>query len=82
MTRDHQHGLKKPGYEICIHYARYIAKKIVQSGLVILLLDLENTFNRVDRALLLDLVIGLMPEAARVLCWLYEKETADDARRR
>ena len=75
LTRDHQLGLKKAGYEIGIHYARHMAKKSGLSEWVILLLDFENAFNRVDRALLLDLVIALVPEAANVLWWLYEKET-------
>ena len=43
--------------------------------MVILLLDFENAFNRVDRALLLHLTIALVPEAANMLWWLYEKET-------
>ena len=34
--------------------------------------DFENAFNRVDRALLLDLVIALVLEAANVFWWLYE----------
>ena len=61
LTEDHQLGLKKAGYEIGIHSARHIAKKSILSGLVILLLDFENAFNRVDRALLLDLAIALVP---------------------
>ena len=75
MTQDHQVRLKKAGYEIGIHSARHPAKKSRLSGKVILLLDFEKAFNRVDRALLLDLVIALVPEAANVLWWLYEKET-------
>ena len=75
LTKDHQLGLQKSGYEIGIHSARHIAKKGRLSGLVILLLDFENAFNRVDRALLLDLVTALVPEASNVLWWLYENET-------
>ena len=41
----------------------------------ILLLDFENAFNLVDRALLLEFAVALVPEAAKVLWWLYENET-------
>ena len=75
LTEDHQLGLKRTGYEIGIHSARYLAKRCQLSGLVILLIDFENAFNRVDRNLLLELVIALVPEAANVFWWLYEKET-------
>ena len=71
MTKDHQLWLKKTRYEIGIHSARHIAKKSLLSGMVILLLDFENAFNRVGRALLLDLVIALVPEASNVLWCLY-----------
>ena len=40
-----------------------------------MLLDFENAYNNVDRALLLELVVALVPEAANVLWWLYERET-------
>ena len=75
LTCDHQLGLKQAGYEIGIHSARHLAKQCRLSGWVILLLDFENAFNLVDRSLLLDLVIALVPEAANVFWWLYEKET-------
>ena len=75
LTEDHQLGLKKTGYEIGVHSARHLAKLSPLCGKVILLLDFENAFNRVDRALLLELAIALVPEAASVLWWLYEKET-------
>ena len=75
VTADHQLGLKKTGYEIGIHSARHLAKMSRLSGLVILLIDFENAFNKVDRALLLELVIALVPEAASVFWWLYERET-------
>ena len=75
LTSDHQLGLKRTGYEIGIHSARYLAKTSRFSNMVILLLDFENAFNRADRALLLHLAIALVPEAANVLWWLYEKET-------
>ena len=58
MTRDHQLGLKKTGYEIGIHSARHLGKRSRSSGNVILLLDFENAFNLVDRALLLELVVA------------------------
>ena len=32
-------------------------------------------YNLVDRAMLLEVAIALVPEAAGVLWWLYEKET-------
>ena len=35
----------------------------------------ENAYNNTDRALLLELTIALVPEAANVLWWLYERET-------
>ena len=66
LTEDHQLGHKKTGYEIGVHSARHLAKMSRLSGIVILLLDFENAFNRVDRALLFDLVIALVPEAANV----------------
>ena len=47
LTNDHQLWLKKTRYEIGIHSARHIAKKSLLSGMVILLLDFENAFNRV-----------------------------------
>ena len=75
LTTDHQLGLKKTGYEIGVHSARHLAKLSRSKLMVILLLDFENAFNRVDRALLLELVIALVPEAAGALWWLYEKET-------
>ena len=75
LTEDHQLGLKRTGYEIAIHSARYIVKGSRSSGNVIMLLDFENAYNETDRALLLELVITLVPEAANVLWWLYEKET-------
>ena len=43
--------------------------------MVICLIDFENAFNCVDRALLLELVVALVPEAASVFWWLYENET-------
>ena len=61
LTSDHQLGLKKTGYEIGVHSARHLAKMSRALGKVILLLDFENAFNRVDRALLLELVIALVP---------------------
>ena len=73
LTDDHQLGLKQTGYEIGVHSARHLAKKCRLSGYVMLLLDFENAFNRVDRALLLQLVIALVPEAANAFWWLYEK---------
>ena len=75
LTEDHQLGLKKTGYEIGIHSARHLAKKCRTNGNVILLLDFENAYNRSDRALMLDLVVALVPEASSVLWWLYERET-------
>ena len=75
MTRDHQLGLKRAGYEIGIHSARHLAKQCRLNGKVILLLDFENAYNLVDRSLMLDLVIALVPEAANVFWWLYEQET-------
>ena len=75
LTEDHQLGLKKTGYEIGVHSARHLAKLSRALGKVILLLDFENAFNQTDRALLLELVISLVPEAASVLWWLYERET-------
>ena len=58
-----------------MHSARHLAKMCRSQEKVILLLDFENAFNRVDRALLLELVIALVPEAANVLRWLYKRET-------
>ena len=58
-----------------IHSARHLAKESQTTGWVILLIDFANAFNRVDRALLLDLVVALVPEAASVFWWLYERET-------
>ena len=75
MVEDHQLGLKKAGYEIGIHAARHLSKRSRLSGKVILLIYFENAFNQVDRKLLLDLVIALVPEAVSVFWWLYEKET-------
>ena len=75
LTEDHQLGLKKTGYEIGIHSARHLAKQSRVTGCVILLIDFENAFNRVDRALLLELVVALVPEAANLFWWLYAKET-------
>ena len=40
-----------------------------------MLIDFANAFNRVDRALLLELVVALVPEAASVFWWLYERKT-------
>ena len=45
------------------------------SGKAILLIDFWNAYNEIDRALMLQLVIALVPEAAGVFWWLYEKET-------
>ena len=75
LTEEHQLGLKKTGYEIGVHSARHLAKESRITGWVILLIDFENAFNFVDRALLLKLVVALVPEAASVFWWLYEKET-------
>ena len=73
LTVDNQLGLKRSGYEIGVHSARHLAKLSRSQGKVILLLDFKNTFNRVDRRLLLELVIALVPEAASILWWLYER---------
>ena len=43
--------------------------------MAILLIDFENAYNLSERALLLELVVALIPEAASVLWWLYERET-------
>ena len=67
ITKDHQLGIKKGGYEIGVHAARALANECKSSGEALLKLDFENAFNRVDRALLLDLVIALVPEGANVL---------------
>ena len=67
LTQDHQLGSKKTGYEIGLHSVRPLAKPSRSWGKVSLLLDFENAFNRVDRALLLELVITLVPVAANVL---------------
>ena len=75
LTEDHQLGLKRTGYEIAKHSARHLAKVSRSFGKVILLLDFENAYNRTDRALLLELAVALVPEAAGVLWWLYERET-------
>ena len=75
LTESHKLGLEKTGYEIGVHSARHLAKLSRQTGLVLLILDFENAFNRVDRALLLELAIALVPEAANVLWWLYERRT-------
>ena len=75
LTEDHQLGLKKTGYEIGIHSARHLAERSRISGMVILLLDFENAYNLVDRGLLLELVIALVPGAAGAFWWLYERET-------
>ena len=48
--------------------------------MVILLIDFKNAFNKVDRDLLLELAIGLAPEAANVLWWLYENEMLTNRR--
>ena len=74
LTEDHQLGLKKTGYEIGVHSARHLARKCRSSGNVIMLLDFENAYNNTDRALLLEVAIALVPEAANVLWWLYMKE--------
>ena len=75
LTENHQLGLKKTGYEIGVHSERHLAKESRITGWVILLIDFENAFNRVDRALLFELVVALVPETASVFWWLYEKET-------
>ena len=48
LTEDHQLGLKKTGYEIGVHSAGHLAKMSRSVGRVILLVDFENAFNRVD----------------------------------
>ena len=53
LTGDHHLVLKLTGYEIRIRSPRHHAKLSSLTGMVILLLDLENAFNLVDRALLL-----------------------------
>ena len=42
LTKDHQVGLKKTGYEIGVHSARYLSMRSRSSGKVILLLDLRT----------------------------------------
>ena len=81
LTEDHQLGLKKTGYEIGVHSARHLAKNCYPSN-VILILDFENAYNETDRALLLELVIALVPGAANVFWWLYERNHINVARRR
>ena len=51
LTADHQLGLKKACYEIGVHSARHLAKMSRILGKVILILDFENAFSRVDREL-------------------------------
>ena len=75
LTEDRQLGLKKTGCEIGIHSARHLARDSRIAGWVILINDFEKAFNRVDRALLLELVVALVPEAASVFWVLYAKET-------
>ena len=44
-------------------------------GSLLALLDFENACNKTDRALLLELIVALVPEAASVLWWLYGRKT-------
>ena len=67
LKEAHQLYLKKTGYEITIHSTRHLAKLSRITGMVILLIDFENAFNRVDRALLLEFVMSLVPGTAVVL---------------
>jgi len=59
--------LKNTGYEIRIRSARYLAKLSCLTGMVILLLELQNAFIRVDRAFLLEFVMSVVAEIAGVL---------------
>ena len=75
LTKEHQLGLKRTGYEIGVHAARSLAEKCKRNGHAMLLLDFENAYNRADRALLLEIAIAVVPEAGQALWWFYERET-------
>ena len=53
LTGDHYLVMKIIGYEIRIRSARHQAKLSSLTGMVFLLHDFENAFNRLDRAMLL-----------------------------
>ena len=82
LTEDNQLGLRRTGHEIGVHSERHLAKLSRSLEKVILLLDFENAFHRVDRALLLELVIALVPGAASFLWWLYGRESVLMTQRR
>ena len=75
ITESHQLGTKRAGYEIGVHAARALALRCRSTKEAILLLDFENTFNTADRNLILKLAVAHIPEAARILWWLYHAET-------
>ena len=66
LTKKHQLGSKRAGYEIGVHVARILAKQCWNTGEVILLIDFENAFNTADRNLKLKLVLAHIPEAANL----------------
>ena len=64
----------KGGYETGIHLVRALAKKCMEDGDVILLIDFANAFNACNRNLLIKLVATYIPEVATLAHWLYAEE--------
>ena len=75
ITESHQLGTKRAGYEIGVHAARAIAKRCLENGWAILIIDIENAFNTADRNLILRLLAAHIPEAAKLFWWFYHLET-------
>ena len=53
---------------------RALAKKCLEDGDVILLVDFANAFNACNRNLLIKLVSAYIPEVATLASWIYAEE--------
>ena len=54
---------------------RALARKCIEDGQVILLIDFSNAFNACNRNLLMKLAAAAMPEISSLVYWLYAEET-------
>ena len=75
IVEETQLGVLKGGYEIGVHAMRSLYSSAQRNGMAILLLDYANSFNTVDRNLMISLAAKLCPELANLKWWLYKLQS-------